>query len=818
MILSKSDLRYTLRQLAKAPGFALLAIVVLAGGLGISLFTLSFLYTMALKPVDLPHGDRIVEICGQSRSGTCTAFKAFEFAAIREDINSLENIGIYNMKYQVWVQSDEVFYQAMVAQTEWNMLGLAGNGALLGRILQEADQHPQAEPVAVLAHDFWQLAFEGEPEIVGSYIALGGEPTLVVGIMPPGFTFPRWSDIWVPAKANLLNPIVNDMTMITPFAYRKAGVSTAEANQEISNLMFRMRQQYPFVDDDSYTQTERMISTVSAGFVTSLPMRIFYNTGNQIFFGVMVILAFMLFVLACINIGTLLLARTNERLKDISIRVALGAPRKRLLIQTMGESIVIAILGTLLAVMMTGLWLEVLNIFLTTVLGEEGLEFWMVFQVEGFTLAMALLFAVLTVLITSALPSWRLINGNFNSVMQDGTRGALGLSTGRFSRSLVVVAVTLISIVLYVFIMFGTVMWSMGNTFRLVNPDGIFSSEIETRDLYANAAERLQFFQALESRLEQHPDVSEVLIAGMSGSQTVEVEGVTYLTEQDMPTAPIQIISGDVGILGARLLEGRLLDERDNQNSAPVAVVSRALAQKLWPDQSPIGQNLRVGMSDQRGQRRAFVVVGMVSDSPIDGDDMYKQEFDMVYLPLGQMDSLDITAIIRSQSSDRAAAKILGDTVLGLNSGVEFSIRSWVQDRQMTSFVILATIGVFSAIGVFAFLVSIAGVFGLTKNSIVLRTQEIGTRRALGASDSRISRSFMLHGARQTLLGIFIAFLICAPLSYIIASTAGANYIMPGLLTSFIGLLVFLVAVLCAIHVPIKSLLRKEPSELLRYQ
>ena len=818
MILSKSDLKYTFRQLAKAPGFTLLSIIVLGCGLGISLFTFSFIYTMAFKPVDLPDGDRIVEICARGALGSCMPFKAFEFAVIRDDIHSLENIGVYNMKYQVWVQSDDVFYEAMVAQTEWNMFRFTDAGVVAGRTLQESDQLADAEPVAVLSHDFWQLAFDGDLAIVGSYIALGGEPTRVVGVMPPGFTFPRWSDIWVPAKADLINPAANGMTLITPFAYLKSGISTAEANQEISNLVFNMRQQFPLVDDDRFTEDQRSINDASAGFVTSLPMKILRNVGDQLFLGGMAILSFILFLLACINIGTLLLARTNERLKDVSIRVALGAPKRRLLCQTMSESIVIAVSGTLLAVLLTGLWLEVLNIFLTFLLGEEGLDFWMVFKVDTFTLVIALLFAVFTVLITSALPSWKLINGNFNSVMQDGTRGALGLRTGRFSRMLVVVAVTLISIVLYVFITFGSVMWSMGNTFRLVDPDGIFSSEIETRNLYANAVERLQFFQSLEDRLQQHPDVSGVLMAGMTGRQTVEVDGVSYLTEQDKPTAPVQIISGDIGILGASLLEGRLLDGRDNQSTAPVAVVSRALAQKLWPGQSPISQSLRIGIPEQRGQSRVFTVVGMVSDSPIDGDDMFKQEFDMVYLPLGQLDSLDITAIISSQASARTATKILGDTVLSLNTGVEFSILSWVQNRQMISFLILAAIGVFSAIGVFAFLVSIAGVFGLTKNSIVLRTQEIGTRRALGAPDRLISRSFMRHGARQTLMGILIAFFICAPFSYLIASAAGANFILPGLMMSLIGLVIFLIAVLIAIHRPIKSLLRKEPGELLRYQ
>ena len=819
MLFSLSDIRYIFRQLAKSPGFALLSVLVLAGGLGISLFTLSFIYTTVFKAVDLPNGERIIEVCGRGNLGRCLPLKAFEFAAIRDEITTLENIGIYNMKYRVYVQSDDIFHEAMVAQTEWNMLAFAASEGILGRRLQESDQFPGAEPVAVLAHGFWQLAFDGNPAILNSYIELNGEPTRVIGIMPPGFAFPRWSDIWVPIKPELIDPVVNDMTLVSIYGLRKPNVPENTADQEISSLLFRMRQLYPAEESDRYSsEQQRMVSEVDAGYVTTLPRKMISNFGDRVMFSVIAILALILFLLACINIGTLLLARTNERLKDVSIRVALGAPRKRLLFQTMGESIVIAVAGTLFAVLLTGLWLEALNLFLRTLLGEEGLEFWMNFKIEPFTLITAVLFAVFTVLITSALPSWKLINGNFNSVMQDGTRGALGLTASRFNRSLVVVAVSLISILLYTFIVLITVMWSLGNTYRLVAPEGIYSAEINTNDQFANAAERLQFFQALESRLQQNPDIGEVLLAGVSGNQTLEVEGETYLTEQDKPTAPVQIISGDINFIGANLLEGRLLDERDNQNSLPTALVSRSLAERLWSAQSPVGRSLRIGLANQPGRFRTFNVVGMVTDSPIDGDTLFKQEYDMVYLPLGQMDSNTITAIVRTATSDQRATKILGDTLLSLNTGIDFSILSWVENRQMTSFVALSAIWVFSAIGVFAFLVSIAGVFGLTKNSIVLRAQEIGTRRALGATDKMISRAFILRGLKQAVLGVLIASLICAPFAYFVAISAGPGFIVPGTMMSMIGLVMFLAAVVFAVYSPIQSLLHKEPSELIRYQ
>ena len=799
----------------------MLAVIVLAGGLSISLFTITFIYTMAYKPLELPNGQRIVEVCGERPSGACLPLKAFEFATIRSEVQSLEKLGVYSMRYRSYVQTEDKFIETAIAQTEPSMFQFSESGPILGRIFQETDSIPQAEPVAVLSYDFWKLAFEKDPAILGLHINLNGTPTRVIGVMPQGFTFPRWSDIWIPAGQELTNPANNEPVFVSVFGYRKQGVSNKEANQEINNLLFRMRQQYPFDALSTKAMTmgsfERDASAVDSGYVTSLPRKDFRTITDQMIFIILITLSGILFLLACINVGTLLLARTNERMKDISICVALGAPRKRLLVQTMSESIVITILGASLAVLLSAVWLEALNFFNSTVLGDESLEFWMHWKIENLTLLLAVVFALLTVMITSALPSWRIVNGDFNAVMRDGTRGARGIKSSRFSKSLVVTAVALISILLYTFTVFGSVMWSLGGTYRVVQPDGIYSVEISTNNQFANAAERLRFAQSLQSQILDHPDSEAVLMAGVAGNQALALNDDVYFSEQEKPRSPVQVVAGDLGIIGVSLLEGRLLDTRDNSDSAPVAIVSVSLAERLWPGQSPVGENMEISFPGEDDISSLFTIVGMVSDSPIDGSDLFKQEFEMVYLPLGQIDSTNITAIMQSRANEQQAVKLLGDIVLALNSGVDFSILSWVENRQMTSSVINSVVAVFAALGIFAFLVSIAGIFGLTKNSILLRTQEIGTRRALGASDSTISRNFTLQGAKQTLTGMMIAFLICAPFAYLIASLAGNSYIVPGTIVSMFALLLLFLCTLAAIYQPIRKLLKQEPSDLLRH-
>ncbi|MCP5346531.1 MAG: ABC transporter permease [Gammaproteobacteria bacterium] len=817
MIFATSDWKYTFRQIARSPGFALLSIIVLAGGLGLTLFTFSFIYTFGFKDVDLPNGDRIVELCGRGELGACMPMKAYEFAAIRDDLTTLENIGVYSA-YQAYVQSDEVLYEAAITQTEWNMFNFLPERPTLGRTLQQADQRAAAEPVAVLSHGFWQLAFAGDPDILDSIIRVGGISRRVVGVMPEGFTFPRWSDLWIPAAQSHLNPVTNEMTLVQPYALRKTGATEDEASNEFANLLRRIRTQYPLQNPDSVSRIERIVSSLDSGFVTTLPRRNLHNLGNQLVFGIIGILAVILFLLACINVGTLLLARTNGRLRDMSIRVALGAPRIRLLVQTLGESIIIATAGALFAILMAGLFLQALNLFLTTLLAEEGIEFWWDFRIDIFTLSLAVVFALLTVLVTSAWPAWRLINGNFNSVMQDGTRGALGLKTGRFSRALVVAAIALISIFLYVFIAMITFVWSLGGTFRSIDPEGIYSLEVYTLDEFASARQRLVFFQSLQDRLASHPDVNEVMMIGEAGQRLLGVDDASYLTQQDRPLSRVQIYSGNLSMLNASLLEGRLFDDRDRPESTPVALVSQSLAQELWPGQSPVGRRLSVADSGEADTFLNYTVVGMTTDTPIDSTELFRREFNMVYLPLGQLDSEQITAIIRSNVNEQRATRILGDTVLGLNSNVSIGILSWAQNREMVSFVTRSGILVFTVIGLFAFLISIAGIFGLTKNSVQLRTQEIGTRRALGEPDRSISLTFIRQGIRQALIGIAIAILVCSPFVIFIESLAGPDFIVPGLIASAFVLLAFLACIILTIYYPIKNELQKEPAELLRYE
>ncbi|MDO9319681.1 MAG: ABC transporter permease [Gammaproteobacteria bacterium] len=815
-LFTKSDLKHSFRLLVKSPGFTLLSILVLAGGLGLSVFTFTMSYTLAYKAIPLENGKSIVEVCTGSKLNDCWPFKAFEFAQIRQNITSLENVGIYTSQ-RVSVESDDIVYGITAIRTEWNMFALSATAAAQGRTLQSFDQNDNAEPVVVLGHDIWQQEFNADSEIVGKVIAVENIPTRVVGVMPEDYRFPLVTQMWLPATTAQIAPLLNDLVPVSAYGRLKNGVSHAEASAEIDNLMRNIRQQYPPIEDNGLDTYPQLLEHVDTGFVTSIPMKIMGSVDSMVSLAVMNLLTGLVFLLACINTSTLLLARTNERLKDTSIRVALGAPRIRLLMQTMGESILIAAGGAVIAVLVAGVCLEVFNIYINST-AEGRAPFWWNFAVDESTLIAVVLFSLFMIMVTSAIPNWRLINGNFNSVMQDGSRGAVGLRSGRFSRALVVVAIALITLLLYLGTLGGTALVSVNQVFTVIDSRNLHSVALNLGDQYDDAAERLQFNRSVLAALAQRADVREVLMLGTVGARAIEQEGEIYASAEQRPTVPIQTASGALDIIGSTLLEGRPLGAFDGAESERVAVISQSLAERLWPDESAIGKSLRVSSLGEAGDGVWRRIVGVTTDTPLTGRGIFAPVTAMVYLPLNQVDAESVSVLIRSVAEPGVTARIITQTVRQINSSVGVSITDWAQQQQSNAQTLKFGMRIIIGCGSFSFLLAITGIFGLAKNDINVHARDIATRRALGATDRIISRTFVLRGSKQVLTGFVLAMLAGLPFTVSILQAMGSEFLLTAILAAVLVISVLFSTVLIAVYHPIRRVLAMEPSEALKYE
>lgn len=828
MLFNKADLKYTLRLLAKKPGFTLLSILVLAGGLGISILAITISYTMLYKAVPTQNGKSIYHVCYGPSSVGCRPFKAYEFAQLRGDIGSLENVGIFVEDFFDFDIGDS-FTTVSAVYTEWNMFEFSGGRPLLGRTLQAYDYLPEAEPVAVLGYKLWRNLFNANEDIVGSVVNLKGIPTRIVGVMPEGYRFPRVAEIWLPVSSPLLDPLEGNEESVNAFALLKEDASKESASNEIASLMRRVRQLNP-VDPGRYYPNEfsRFLDESDTGHILSLPLAALGGPETVIIIGFINVIITCIFLLVCVNVGSLLLARTNERLKDVSIRVALGAPQRKLLVQTMGESAAICLIGGLLAFLLAGAGLELINFVLTSrnpTFQQQVLAFWMEFHVDSSTLLAVLLFLSLTLYFTSILPCRRLISGDFNTVMRDGTRGALGLRTGRFSRSLVMVTVTLITVLVYVAsIAYGAVSPLKQRIGAEDVANEVSTSVTLPADEYS-LQERERFYQSLDNTLRQDPAVSAVSIGTILSYGTgMESMDSGRAEQAQIARAPVIAVFGPPALQEANLLEGRLLNTQDSAGSPAAALISRSLATTLWPDRSPLGESLRFADGRPEVMGSVWRVVGVVSDRA-NMIDPLSSDTAMAYVPLSQVKVDRISIHVKasdpgagSRVNLERAAVLLGRFIRDYDPGIDF-ILEYAEDIQvMVVGLINSLIALSFGLVLFALLVALVGVYGLTQNSVQLMTQELGTRRALGATDRRIGRLLLLRGSRQVLVAFLVATLVISPIAFLTIVLMGPAFLAPILVQVAISMLCLCVVVTLAIYFPIRNILKMEPADALRYE
>jgi predicted permease len=829
MLFNQADVKYTLRLLAKKPGFTLLSIFVLAFGLGISILAITLSYTLLYKAIPLKNGESIYHVCYGPILVGCRTFNAYDFAQLRGDIGSLENVGIYSEDH-FDLDLGEALTAVNAIFTEWNLFEVSGGRPFLGRTLQAYDQLPGAEPVAVLGNGLWRSLFNADENVVGSVVDIRGIPTRIVGVMPQGYRFPATAEIWLPVFPSLLDPLKSNEERVYSFALLKSGVSKASASNEIASLMSRVRRLNP-VDPDRYYANEfsRRIDELASGHIQSLPMAALGGQGTVFLIAFINVLLTCIFLLVCVNVGSLLLARTNERLKDVAIRVALGAPRRRLLMQTMGEGVAICLLGGLLALLLAGMGLELIDVVLNARhpgFAQRVVPFWMEFRVDSSTLLAVLLFLSLTIYFTCLLPCQRLIRGDFNAVIRDGTRGALGLKTGRFGRSLVLVTVTLITLLVYV----AAIAYGAVGPIKQRIADEDVANEVSAyitlgREAYS-AQDRERFYRTLDTTLRQDPAVSAVAMDSILSYEEFAVERVD--ADRAAPVAlartPVIAMFGSSDLQEIRLLEGRLLNAQDGAGSPAVALISESLATALWPGRSPLGESLRFadGLRDISGSE--WRVVGVVSDHA-NRIDPLSSNTALVYLPLNQVTAVRIQISAKARDPGAGSRVNLERTALLLSRfirdydpGIDFILEYDEDSQQIIVGLIDSLIALSVGCVLFALAVALVGVYGLTQNSVQLMTQEIGTRRALGATDRRISRMLLRRAGRQALIAFLIATLVIAPIAYLTILVMGPAFLAPILVQVVVSLVVLCTVIFLAIYFPIKNILRMEPADALRYE
>ena len=794
------DLKFAVRLLVKRPWFTALTVLVLSGGLGISLYTFAALNAMIYRDLPLPDGGAIVRV-GVGDWPNFEPLDAFELATLRTEVQSVTELGAYRSS-RSFVGDARSGRSVRSIEADWKIFEFSRTPPLLGRGFVRDDSSAGGEPVAVLSYKTWQLEFSGDREVVGRVVRIDGRPTRIVGVMPEGYAFPVNAEMWRPLAQQDLDPADYTGTALDAYARLSPGVSAEAAEAEVTARLQRVRQQLPATD-------ARRGDSVS---ILSFQEESWGILGTVIF-GVLNLLALSILLLAAVNVGNLLLARTNERIQEVGVRIALGAPRLRLIVQTMLENIVLCALGGLLAILLAARALEATNGFMGALVGGD-LPFWFTWSLDRDVVMAAGLFLLLTVILVSALPALSVSRADPNILLRDSTRAG-GLRMGRISRGLVTLQVALISALMLV----GSAVAVIADRVASFNvgmstTDLLMMGVEPPAESYETTEARLSLYERVLAELRATPGIDAAAIMQEAGIARFAVDGREYATPEDYPGAWWIVLSETPSPIGPALVAGRAFDSRDSATGLKTAIVSESLARANWANESPLDRQIEVRIGESDAEQR--VVVGVVGDVTYDPLGMMPAGRSAIYVPMPQFITSSTRIVVRHLGDEGQARSAMYEALGRVDPNVlPGDVRSYTSGLEQMTLLGRTLTKLFAGCGAFAILLAVTGIYGMSSNAIVLRRHEIGLRRALGASNGNVVSLFVTQGVRQLAIGLALSAVLCAVVLFVIQQGFSVG---PWTLAQ-IGMTVVLVvsaSVLLSIYLSVRGVVRLEPSVALR--
>ncbi|MEW6208882.1 MAG: ABC transporter permease [Acidobacteriota bacterium] len=781
------DLRYGARMLVKKPVFTFAAALTLALGIGANTAIFSVVNAVLLRslPYREPHRLMKIENAPESGSGAVAVFlHGVELLGWRDQARSFEHIAAYNLVGNGVNLAGDDPERVKAAEVTNNFFSAIGIEPHTGR----AFASEEAGRVAVISHQLWQRRFNSDPDIAGQSISLNGKPATIVGVAPPAFRYPDESDLWVPISMGE-DRIFNERV----FSFQVVGrldpaVTLEQARAEMSVLSESLYQQYSIPESERKPiEIIPLLDQLVRDFRPAL----------LILFGAV---GFVLLI-ACANVANLLLARAAARQKEMAIRAALGASRLRLMRQTLVESLLLALAGNAMGLLMAWWGIDLLiSISPGDIprMEEARLDL----TVLGFTMLLSLVTGVLSGL----APALHSSKTDLTHALKEGASQSKSFRLLQI-KSLLIIAEVALSIVLLAGA--GLLIRSFARLQSVdpgFNPRGVLTLALDLPDAkYPGNAQKVAFYQQVIERLKALPQAQYVgainsLPLGQSPTANLRftLEGKAspektdrYSTGDDFIGA--LAISPDYFLaMGVPLLQGRLFNERDTKTAQPVVIINQAVARKYWPDENPVGK--RITMEGEKIPREIVGVAGRVRQGGLEGE-----EWEEMYLPYLQAGELPLGApsalVIRAEdpmkiiaTARREIQSLDGDLPLYDIKTMEQRLAQSLAQRRFT----LTLLGVFASI---ALLLAAVGIYGVMSYLVAERTREIGIRLALGAAPRDVMRAILGRGMLLTLIGIatgaasaLLLTRLMSSLLYEISPTDPATFIVISLLLAGVAL------------------------------
>jgi len=801
------DLRYGFRLFVQNPGFTTVALLTLTLGIGATAAIFSVVDAVLVRSLPYRDPGRLVRVYEDAERegfpfntpapGNYQDWKAQ--TQIFQDVAALAP-GVYNLT------SDREPLELIGMAASQNLFSLLGVSPSLGRTFLPEEDQAGGRRVAVLAHSLWVSQFGGDRKAIGQEILLNKEKYTIIGVMPPGFSFPYASvSLWTPLALPRDKAVTRSSHFLEVVARLQPGVTIEKSNAELRVLARRLAREFP----DTNAGIERFFTE---------PLQSSYT--RDVRRGLIVLLTAVGFILliACANIANLLLSRASARQREIAVRTALGASRMRVIRQLLTESGLLAITAGALGILLADWCFLFLKNLIPTDLAQNAaltLDFRLLSFAVFISLASSFLFGLAPALQVSKL--------DLNEVLKEGARGSAG-GRRKLFRNLLVIGEVALSMMLLVGS--GLLLESFARL-RGLDP-GFRADHVLTMNLQASNGDaehfndRSRFFQAVLDKLAALPGVKT---AGITSALPLTWDGGTSgFTPEGMPMRPEisydannrVVTPGYFEAMRIPLRRGRLFDARDGLNSPPVVIINETMAKTFWPNQDPVGRRFQPGFGPESPWCRIVGVVADVRQMALNQPPRQEMYFPMWQSKLNWMIPRDL--VIRTAGDPLSLANDVSKAIWSIDRNQPISkvmTLDQLLDNQLTQRRVQTTL--LGALAALAMILACVGIYGVLSYLVVQRTREIGVRLALGASASAIMRDVAGQGLSLTAIGIaagiFAAMLLSrllATLLFEVKPTDPLTYLAATALFAVVGLI--------SCYVPTRRAMKVDPMVALRYE
>ncbi|MGB8542337.1 MAG: ABC transporter permease [Candidatus Acidiferrales bacterium] len=807
------DIRYSLRMIAKAPGFAVVAILTLALGIGANTTIFSWINSALLNPVPGLYKPSEVVSLTLGKPGEPFGFTYPDLEAVREGQQSFTGIAacwFAQMSLTGKGKPERVW--GMV--TSANYFDVLGVRPILGRgFLPVEDEKPGGAPVALISYRLWQTHFGASPDVVGQRIEINQHPYTIVGVTPAAFQGSQTgvrTEIWVPvmmeAQLDARGDLIHDhhTFWLLVFGRLKPGVSLSQAQAEMTLRLRPEVKNYP----EEHKGKENVIAYplwrnpwgLNSFLSTLLPM--------------LMIIAGLVLLLACANVANLMLVRSVGRRREIAIRMSLGASRWRLVRQLLVESLILALAGGGVALLITFWTAGSLMKFIP----DTDYPLSLIIGTDRAVMLATFVIAVLTGVVFGILPALRASGVAPITVLKEDTGSASGtLRKAHLAGGLVVAQISLSLLLLICAGLFIRSVRSAQQIYPGFNSHNIWVASYDLFTAGYSEANGAEFDRQLIAKLEALPGIESVCLTdrvpmAFGGSSTsVKPEGYVSQPNEVMETQAAIVTPNYFHTMQIPIVKGRDFTPEDNKSSQRAAIVSEAFVQRYWPHQEALGKRFNSDFTNEW-----FTVVGVARDAKVRV--LNEKTTPFVYLPLYQVYRANMMIDARVAGDPLTVGKTIQNVVHEQNADLALFAVNTLESQELFASFGQRVAGTFvGAFGLLALILAAVGIYGVTAYTTRQRTHEIGIRMALGASKRDIMRLVLGHGLRLTLVGIALGLGVSFGLTRFLGSLLLGVTSTDALTFSSVAVLLCAVA-LFACFIPTRRATRVDPMVALHYE